>query len=64
MKTPEKWPSEGVVVFDNTYLKYSDVDPPVLKNLNIYIKNGWKVISEAISKTAPIKKINTLTAGR
>ncbi|XP_077300828.1 ATP-binding cassette sub-family C member 4-like [Arctopsyche grandis] len=41
--TPKTWPSTGTVVFDHMFLKYSDDNPPVLKDLNIIINNGWKV---------------------
>lgn len=40
---PKEWPSSGNLEFSNVYLKYAADDPPVLKNLNFEIKNGWKV---------------------
>ncbi|CAB3237240.1 unnamed protein product [Arctia plantaginis] len=40
---PKQWPAQGNVLFTNVFLKYSPEDPPVLKNLNFEIKNGWKV---------------------
>ncbi|XP_026324225.1 multidrug resistance-associated protein 4-like [Hyposmocoma kahamanoa] len=41
--TPAIWPSEGRIVFQNVNLRYAPDEPPVLKNLNICIENGWKV---------------------
>ncbi|KAL4709187.1 hypothetical protein ACJJTC_008115 [Scirpophaga incertulas] len=37
------WPSEGTIVFDNVSLRYVPEGVPVLKNLNVVIKSGWKV---------------------
>ncbi|KAJ8734039.1 hypothetical protein PYW07_014590 [Mythimna separata] len=39
----KEWPTAGNIVFSNVYLKYAADDPPVLKDLNFEIKNGWKV---------------------
>nr|UEO57356.1 ABCC2 [Conogethes punctiferalis] len=40
---PQQWPATGHVVFENVYMKYGPSDPYVLKNLNINIKDGWKI---------------------
>lgn len=43
-KKPDRdWPRNGQISFKNVYLKYSNEDPPVLKNLNVEIKAGEKV---------------------
>lgn len=44
-KPPPTWPTSGHVVFENVSMKYGPDDPYVLKNLNVQIKDGWKVIS-------------------
>lgn len=40
---PEDWPKKGKIVFKNLSLRYAEDMDPVLKNLNIVIKSGWKV---------------------
>ncbi|XP_052753897.1 ATP-binding cassette sub-family C member 4-like [Galleria mellonella] len=40
---PTNWPLKGEVKFENVFMKYGPEDPPVLKNLNFVIKEGWKV---------------------
>ncbi|XP_052747534.1 ATP-binding cassette sub-family C member 4 [Bicyclus anynana] len=42
-RPPPNWPPNGQLQFENVNLKYAEDDPPVLKNLNFTIKNGWKV---------------------
>ncbi|XP_049853049.1 ATP-binding cassette sub-family C member 4-like [Schistocerca gregaria] len=42
-KPPATWPQRGQVIFQNIYLKYSQTDPPVLKNLNFTIEATHKV---------------------
>lgn len=43
-KVPElPWPSKGLIEFANLSLRYSDNEPPVLKNLNLQIVPGNKV---------------------
>lgn len=42
-KPPQDWPKSGEIHFRNTYLKYVEDEPPVLKNLNIDIKPGEKI---------------------
>nr|ASU47347.1 ABCC2 [Cnaphalocrocis medinalis] len=39
----QQWPSSGHVTFENVFMRYGPSDPYVLKNLNIQIKDGWKV---------------------
>lgn len=40
---PKDWPTHGRIEFQNLFLNYSQEDPPVLKDLNFVIENGWKV---------------------
>lgn len=40
-----RWPKGGRIEFRNLSLKYIQTDPPVLKNLNVTIEPGEKVIS-------------------
>lgn len=40
---PTNWPSEGCIQFKNVYMRYTDEDPPVLKNLNLLILPREKV---------------------
>ncbi|XP_012058533.1 PREDICTED: probable multidrug resistance-associated protein lethal(2)03659 [Atta cephalotes] len=40
---PETWPDQGCVKFMNVYMRYSDEDPPALKDLNIVIYPGEKI---------------------
>ncbi|XP_046746905.1 ATP-binding cassette sub-family C member 4-like [Diprion similis] len=40
---PAAWPSKGDLVFNRVSMKYADTEPPVLKDLNMHIKPGWKV---------------------
>ncbi|XP_053998356.1 ATP-binding cassette subfamily C member 4-like isoform X1 [Hylaeus anthracinus] len=40
---PKNWPTEGLIVFKNVYLRYAEDEPPVLKNLNLVIRSGEKV---------------------
>lgn len=42
---PTDWPSKGRIEFKNVYLRYSDEDPPVLKNLTLIIRPSEKVTS-------------------
>ncbi|XP_046429218.1 ATP-binding cassette subfamily C member 4-like isoform X3 [Neodiprion fabricii] len=37
------WPSDGGLIFKNVTMRYADNEPPVLKDLNVDIKPGWKV---------------------
>nr|XP_046485764.1 ATP-binding cassette subfamily C member 4-like isoform X3 [Neodiprion pinetum] len=37
------WPSDGGLIFKNVTMRYADNQPPVLKDLNVDIKPGWKV---------------------
>lgn len=39
----EDWPSRGDIVLDDVSLRYSSIDPPVLKNLKFEIKGGEKI---------------------
>lgn len=39
------WPTQGTVKFEKVFMQYGVNDPPVLKNLNFEIQNGWKVCS-------------------
>lgn len=38
-----RWPHSGKVTFSNVYLRYVPEDPPVINNLNLFIKAGEKV---------------------
>lgn len=40
---PKDWPSRGFIEFKNVYMRYSDEDPPILKNLNLTIEPTEKV---------------------
>ncbi|XP_051166811.1 ATP-binding cassette sub-family C member 4-like [Leptopilina boulardi] len=40
---PKNWPTQGSIRFRNMYLRYSNDDPPVLKDLNIVIYPTEKV---------------------
>ncbi|XP_046746876.1 ATP-binding cassette sub-family C member 4-like isoform X2 [Diprion similis] len=40
---PPTWPSDGSLVFNGVSMKYAEGKPPVLKDLNLSIKPGWKV---------------------
>ncbi|XP_036142952.1 multidrug resistance-associated protein 4-like [Monomorium pharaonis] len=40
---PTTWPPTGQLCLKNVSMKYNEDDPPVLKNLNVTIKSGWKV---------------------
>ncbi|KAJ9596239.1 hypothetical protein L9F63_027138, partial [Diploptera punctata] len=42
-KPPSDWPTMGMIEFDHMNLKYSQSDPPVLKDLNFKIKPAQKV---------------------
>ncbi|XP_058797685.1 probable multidrug resistance-associated protein lethal(2)03659 isoform X2 [Phymastichus coffea] len=42
-KPPNDWPQQGKVEFKNVYLRYSPLDPPVLKNLNFTINPKEKI---------------------
>lgn len=53
--TPEKWPKEGAIQFDHTFLRYSKEADPVLKDLNIKVHKGWKV-SIATNEAKPSQK--------
>ncbi|XP_077300826.1 ATP-binding cassette subfamily C member 4-like [Arctopsyche grandis] len=41
--TPDFWPSAGSISFKQVSLSYCEKENPVLDDLNIQIKNGWKV---------------------
>ncbi|KAI4502295.1 hypothetical protein M0802_002207 [Mischocyttarus mexicanus] len=40
---PSNWPSQGCIKFKDVYMKYTDEDPPILKNLNLLILPREKV---------------------
>ena len=40
---PKNWPSQGCIRFRNTFMRYSESDPPVLKGLNLVIYPTEKV---------------------
>ncbi|CAB0038330.1 unnamed protein product [Trichogramma brassicae] len=42
-KPAEDWPREGRIEFKNVFLRYSPLDPPVLKNLNFTIQPREKI---------------------
>ncbi|XP_015609770.1 probable multidrug resistance-associated protein lethal(2)03659 isoform X2 [Cephus cinctus] len=42
-KPKDDWPSQGQIEFSDVYMRYSSLDPPVLKNLNFVIKPREKV---------------------
>lgn len=42
-KPKKEWPDKGKVEFKKVYLRYSDEEEPVLKNLNFVIEPGMKV---------------------
>ncbi|KAG8034821.1 hypothetical protein G9C98_007897 [Cotesia typhae] len=42
-KPAATWPSQGEINFDHVYLKYSEEDAPVLKDLNVTFEAGIKV---------------------
>lgn len=42
-KPPEDWPQKGKVEFRSVFLRYSFMDPPVLKGLNFVIKPREKI---------------------
>lgn len=41
--TPNMWPSQGRIVFQNVNMRYAPDEAPTLKNLNITVESGWKV---------------------
>lgn len=44
-KIPDKsWPQSGKITFKNTFLWYSKEERPVLKNLNLTVEAGEKVL--------------------
>lgn len=43
---PKFWPNYGKIEFQQVYLKYSEDEAPVLKNLNFTVKSGEKVKKE------------------
>lgn len=43
METPKTWPTAGEIIFQNVNLRYNQIEEPVLKNLNLKIRSGWKV---------------------
>ncbi|XP_015609831.1 multidrug resistance-associated protein 4 [Cephus cinctus] len=42
-KPPATWPSKGQLKFEHLYLRYSDTDAPVLKDLNLIVRPAMKV---------------------
>ncbi|XP_063223831.1 ATP-binding cassette sub-family C member 4-like [Bacillus rossius redtenbacheri] len=42
-KPPSSWPYKGAIQFDHASLRYSDTDPPVLKDLNFSLEPAEKV---------------------
>ncbi|XP_046428414.1 ATP-binding cassette sub-family C member 4-like [Neodiprion fabricii] len=40
---PDTWPEKGALVFKDVSMKYAKNKPPVLKNLNVDVKPGWKI---------------------
>ncbi|XP_046746888.1 ATP-binding cassette sub-family C member 4-like [Diprion similis] len=40
---PDTWPEKGALVFKDVSMKYAKNKPPVLKNLSVDIKPGWKI---------------------
>ncbi|XP_046597102.1 ATP-binding cassette sub-family C member 4 isoform X2 [Neodiprion lecontei] len=40
---PSTWPSKGDLVFNRVSMRYADDKPPVLKDVSMNIKPGWKV---------------------
>ncbi|XP_063981696.1 ATP-binding cassette subfamily C member 4-like [Diachasmimorpha longicaudata] len=42
-KPPATWPLKGQIEFDHVYLRYSEDEEPVLKDLNVTIESGMKV---------------------
>lgn len=40
---PPTWPSQGQLILKDVSMKYHRDDPPVLKNLNVSVKAGWKI---------------------
>jgi hypothetical protein len=47
-KPPSGWPVKGMIQFDHMNLKYSPIDPPVLKDLNFIIQPAQKVCTGMI----------------
>jgi ATP-binding cassette subfamily C (CFTR/MRP) protein 4 len=45
-KPPFGWPVKGMIEFDHMDLKYSQTDPPVLKDLNFIIEPAQKVCTD------------------
>lgn len=43
-KPPATWPAQGRIQFQHVYMRYSEEDAPVLKDLNIVVEPGMKVI--------------------
>ncbi|XP_008553008.1 ATP-binding cassette sub-family C member 4 isoform X2 [Microplitis demolitor] len=40
---PETWPLSGRIDWKNVSMSYKNDDPPVLKNIELSVKSGWKV---------------------
>lgn len=40
---PKSWPEHGQIEFQNVFLRYSENEPPVLKNLNFLVNTNEKV---------------------
>ncbi|KAL0132720.1 hypothetical protein PUN28_000454 [Cardiocondyla obscurior] len=42
-KPSTKWPSKGIIKFDQVYLRYAESEPPVLKSISFAIESGMKI---------------------
>lgn len=42
-KPPDNWPTKGLIKFNHVFLRYSEDEIPVLKDLNVIIEPGMKV---------------------
>lgn len=40
---PADWPNKGLIAFKSVYMRYSEDDPPILKDLNLVIQPTEKV---------------------
>ncbi|CAG2061256.1 unnamed protein product [Timema podura] len=61
-KPPKDWPFEGEIEFQSVYLKYVETEPPVLKDLNLVIKPGEKMLEMSPKglKTYPDTALNII----